>query len=186
MKKQILVVLLALPLIAASGKVKMYLDESFTESITVNKLDCKVHNVKKKGITIGFKVGNLLFNAGPEIGFHNEEGIQWDKALHGIIMRYQSLCSRFNTGSITKDEYDSRWQEFMDLGDQVIKIQREQKKRVRDDAMEAFRMLDSDVGLLGMKVPKKEFDSTNVSRDIDFLIQQVEDLPPIKIANPKK
>lgn len=70
MKKNVFVVLISVLLLFvcahADAKVKIYLDESRTEYIKVDELDCYVYE-EKAGITIGFKAGNLLFSLGPEV-----------------------------------------------------------------------------------------------------------------------
>jgi hypothetical protein len=73
----------------------------------VEKQDCSVYKAKN-GITLGFRVGNLLFSVGPNITFGKESGIDWNNLTQKLIARYMELCTRFNTGSIVKSEYDKR------------------------------------------------------------------------------
>jgi hypothetical protein len=97
-----------IPALVSADQIKLYLDSSRTKYIMVEQQDCSVHKSEDGRITLGFKVGTLLFGAGPEISFGKKTGIDWDHTVQGLIARYQELCARFNTGSITKQEYDER------------------------------------------------------------------------------
>ena len=91
----------------ATAEFKLYLDDSRTDYAMVEKQDCSVYKAKN-GITLGFRVGNLLFSVGPNITFGKESGIDWNNLTQKLIARYMELCTRFNTGSIVKSEYDKR------------------------------------------------------------------------------
>ena len=71
-------------------------------------LDCKVYETKKSSINVGFKVGHFSLGAGPEVAFGRERGMAWDRIVHGFIARYVELCSRYNAGLVTKEEYERR------------------------------------------------------------------------------
>ena len=92
----------------SANQIKLYLDNTRTKHLMVEQQDCSVHKSEDGRITLGFKFGNLLFGAGPEISFGKKTGIDWDHTVQGLIARYQELCARFNTGSISKQEYDER------------------------------------------------------------------------------
>ncbi len=89
-----------------SREVKLYLDDSYTKFIKVEKQDCSIHKNKDNSVKFGLKFGNILFSFGPEVTFGKKTGIDWNKSVQAFISRYQALCSRFNSGSITKEEYD--------------------------------------------------------------------------------
>ena len=93
---------------ASADQIKLYLDNTRTEYVMAEQQDCSVHKSVDGRITLGFKVGNFLFGMGPEISFGKKTGIDWDHTVQGLIARYQEVCARFNTGSITKQEYDER------------------------------------------------------------------------------
>ena len=92
----------------SADQIKLYLDNTRAEYVMAEQQDCSVHKSVDGRITLGFKVGNFLFGMGPEISFGKKTGIDWDHTVQGLIARYQEVCARFNTGSITKQEYDER------------------------------------------------------------------------------
>ena len=92
----------------ATAEFKLYLDDSRTEHIMVEEQDCSVYKSENGKITLGFKAGGLFFGIGPEVSFGKESGIDWDKLTQRLVARYLELCTRFNTGSISKSEYDKR------------------------------------------------------------------------------
>ena len=92
----------------AAAEFKLYLDDSRTEYIMVEEQDCSVYKSENGKITLGFKAGGLFFGIGPEVSFGKESGIDWDKLTQRLVARYLELCTRFNTGSISKSEYDKR------------------------------------------------------------------------------
>ena len=97
-----------MPALVSADQIKLYLDNTQTKHIMVEQQDCSVHKSEDGRITLGFKVGNFLFGVGPEISFGKKTGIDWDQTVQGLIVRYQELCARFNTGSISKQEYEER------------------------------------------------------------------------------
>ena len=92
----------------AAAEFKLYLDDSRTEYIMVEEQDCSVYKSENGKITLGFKAGGLFFGIGPEVSFGKESGVDWDKLTQRLVVRYLELCTRFNTGSISKSEYDKR------------------------------------------------------------------------------
>lgn len=126
-------VMLSLFLMGA-GKVTLYLDESHTTFIEVEKQDCEVYETVEYGVVVGLKIGTLLFNVGPEMGFSRKVGIEWDRTIHSLIARYKELCTRFNTGGLTKREYEDRLQEIDDLYQRAKQVERELFPRIRSDA----------------------------------------------------
>ena len=98
----LITIMISIPALALADPFKLYLDNTRTKHIMVEQQDCSVHKSEDGRITLGFKVGNFLFGAGPEISFGKKTGIDWDQTMQGLIVRYQELCARFNTGSISK------------------------------------------------------------------------------------
>ena len=92
----------------ATAEFKLYLDDSRTDHIMVEEQDCSVYKSENGKITLGFKAGGLFFGIGPEVSFSTESGIDWDNLTKRLVARYLELCTRFNTGSISKPEYDKR------------------------------------------------------------------------------
>ena len=61
-------------------------------------------------ITLGFKAGSLGWGVGPEISFGSTSGVVWKENLQYMVAEYQELCSRFNTGRVSKIQYDKEIQ----------------------------------------------------------------------------
>lgn len=110
----------------------------------VEQQDCSVHKSEDGRITLGFKVGNFLIGAGPEISFGKKTGIDWGDTVQGLIARYQEVCARFNTGSISKQEYDERLAKIEEIEKEAYELyQKIVKKRARRK-QDAFDELDNE------------------------------------------
>ena len=128
----------------AAAEFKLYLDDSRTEHIMVEEQDCSVYKSENGKITLGFKAGGLFFGIGPEVSFGKESGIDWDKLTQRLVARYLELCTRFNTGSISKSEYDKRLKkieaietEAYQLYQKVIEETAKRKDRIFEELDEA-------------------------------------------------
>lgn len=165
-----------------SGKVKLFLDETRTEFIMVEKQDCAVHKTQEKGVTVGFKVSNFFFKAGPEITFSKKTGIAWDEAMQAFIARYEELCARFNTGSITKKEYDARLREMEILQQKALDVEGEVKEEVRRRASQAFSELD--MGMDSKKEGETEKQDQIVSRITQLTVEIRSEIPPKRPDSP--
>ncbi len=106
----------------AAAEFKLYLDDSRTEYIMVEEQDCSVYKSENGKITLGFKAGGLFFGIGPEVSFGKESGIDWDKLTQRLVVRYLELCTRFNTGSISKSEYDKRLKKIEAIETKAYKL----------------------------------------------------------------
>ncbi len=136
----VIATLFCLPGYAIAG-VKVYLDETKSEYVIADKLDCNVYE-GKAGITIGFKVGNMLLSVGPEITLGNKNRIKWDKTVHAIIARYKELCTRLNSGAITMKEYNARIEQIDKIAKEMREFQEKMMSRVKAEAKDAFKELD--------------------------------------------
>ena len=106
----------------AAAEFKLYLDDSRTDHIMVEEQDCSVYKSENGKITLGFKAGGLFFGIGPEVSFGKESGIDWDKLTQRLVARYLELCTRFNTGSISKSEYDKRLKKIEAIETKAYKL----------------------------------------------------------------
>lgn len=158
-----LFLLIVFPL-RVSAKVKIYLDETRKEYTMAQEMDCTVHR-SSGGITIGFKAGNLLFGFGPEVTF-GKQGIDWDRAVQTVIARYQELCARFNTGSITKKEYDERLRDIDALAKEVTELQQKLLKQTKQSAKDSFAELQRETAK----------DQDAISKRIDEISAKAENL----------
>ncbi len=148
-----------MPALTSADQIKLYLDNTRTKRIMVEQQDCSVHKTEDGRITLGFKVGNLLFGIGPEITFGKKTGIDWNHTVQGLIARYQELCARFNTGSISKQEYDERLAKIENIESDAYELYQkllEKKNRRRQDV---FDELDKDTNK--MKEIKSSYDKIN-------------------------
>jgi hypothetical protein len=155
---------ISMPVIASADQIKLYLDNTRTKHIMVEQQDCSVHKTEDGRITLGFKVGNLLFGIGPEITFGKKIGIDWNHTVQGLVARYQELCARFNTGSISKQEYDERLAKIESIENDAYELYQkflEKKNRRRQDV---FDELDRDTKK--MKALKSSYDKIN--RRLEF------------------
>ena len=107
---------------AVASEFKLYLDDSRTEYIMVEKQDCSVYKSENGKIVLGFKAGGLFFGIGPEVSFSTESGIDWDNLTKRLVARYLELCTRFNTGSISKSEYDKRLKKIETIETKAYKL----------------------------------------------------------------
>ena len=140
-------------------QIKLYLDNSRTKHIMVEQQDCSVHKSEDGRITLGFKVGTLLFGAGPEISFGKKTGIDWDHTVQGLIARYQELCARFNTGSISKQEYDERLVKIEKIEKDAYDLYQKYLKRKTKRRKNAFDELDRETNK--SESIKKSYDRIN-------------------------
>ena len=74
------------------------------------KQDCDIMKYETDSITLGFKAGGLFWGVGPEITFGSQSGVVWTENLQYMVAEYQELCSRYNTGRVSKVEYDKEIQ----------------------------------------------------------------------------
>ena len=74
------------------------------------KQDCDIMDYDSFSITLGFKAGGLFWGVGPEVSFGSQSGVVWRDNLQYMVAEYQELCSRYNTGRVSKVEYDKEIQ----------------------------------------------------------------------------
>lgn len=148
-----------MPAFSSADQIKLYLDSTQTKHIMVEQQDCSVHKSEDGRITLGFKVGTLLFGMGPEISFGKKTGIDWDHTVQGLIARYQELCARFNTGSITKQEYEERLAKIEGIEKEAYDLYQEFLKKKARRKQDAFDELDRETR--NSESIKKAYDRIN-------------------------
>ena len=97
-----------------SGKIKVFVDRRHTMSVTVDKQDCDVLKKRDNTLALGWKFGGLMWGFGPEIKVGHSIGVAWKQDVQRMVAEYQELCSRFNTGRVSQEEYQHE-------KDQIIK-----------------------------------------------------------------
>ena len=83
-------------------------------SEAIEQQDCEIMNKKELGFMLGWKLGGFGLGVGPEIGFRNSSGVNWSGSVQYMVAEYQELCSRYNTGRISKDKYDKEIQNIIE------------------------------------------------------------------------
>ena len=103
--------------------------------------DCNVMKNKDTNVTLGFKAGTIMMGVGPEIAFRDFYGTQWRGNIQYMIAEYEELCSRYNTGRMTKIEYDKEIQNIISRGrryEQEVAEHFRKKKEVIFNEMEGL------------------------------------------------
>ena len=162
-KVLICMIVIFLDVIPAKAEFKLYLDESRTDYVMVEKQDCSVYKAKD-GIKLGFKAGNILFSFGPEITFGSESGIDWNGLTQKLIAQYMELCTRFNTGSIVKSEYEKRLKKIDSLEVEATKLY---QKIITDAVKRTDQLFDELDEATSEKILTYKDSYDNINRMID-------------------
>ena len=87
---------------------------SYNPSYAFEKQNCDIMKYEKGSITFGLKAGGLFWGVGPEVSFGSMSGTEWRDNLQYMVAEYQELCSRYNTGRVSKEEYDKEIQKIIE------------------------------------------------------------------------
>src|SRR5208337_3463998 len=150
----------------AGATVQVYLDETRSQFIMADQLDCHIYE-GKAGVTIGLKVGNLIFSVGPEFTIGKTNSINWDSMVQGIVVRYKELCTRFNSGAITMKEYDERIKQIDAIAKEAIEFQERMIKRIKQHSDDAFKELERET------VKDRELKQDETSVEIEKINQDL-------------
>ncbi len=162
--------------VPSEARVKVYLDESRTDYIMADELDCRIYE-GKSGMSVGFIAKLFVFNVGPSITLGKEEQVQWDRSVHGILARYKELCNRFNAGAITMEEYQERLEQIDALSRQMMELQRQMVREVKQDSRDAFRELDSETRSTREKSPQ------DMGQALDEIQRRLDNFPSASPGN---
>ena len=80
----------------------------------------------------GFKIGSLLYSLGPEIYYGHSLGINWNWANQIMVAEFQELCTRFNTGRLSREEYSEEVNEIINRS-RNYKIELEKRLKTKKD-----------------------------------------------------
>ena len=150
--------------IVAEADFKLYLDDSRKKHIMVEEQDCSVYKSEDGKITLGFKAGGLFFGIGPEVTFGKESGINWNNLTQRLVARYLELCTRFNTGSISKAEYDKRLKTIETIEAKAYELYQKMLEETTKRKEKMFKELD-DVG-------EKNISDKNTYNNINQMIDR--------------
>ena len=124
----------------SSGKIRIFADKTHTSTIEVDKQDCDIMRKKDNTIALGFKFGGLMWGFGPEIQIGHSSGVQWQSDVQRMVAEYQELCTHFNTGRLSQEEYQESKQAIINRGYNYARELHERFKKKKDDL---FKEMDA-------------------------------------------
>jgi hypothetical protein len=121
------------------GKIRIFMDKDHIKSIVINKQDCTIMRGETNTYGFGFKVGGLHFGMGPEIFYRHSTGINWTWGTQLMVAEYQELCTRFNTGRLSQEEYS---EEVYEIIHRSRKHMKDLEQRLKNKKDSFFKELD--------------------------------------------
>jgi len=122
-----------------SGKIKVFTDQAHTTTIEVDKQDCSIMRKKDDTLALGWKFGGLMWGFGPEIKIGHSSGVAWKADVQRMVAEYQELCTQFNTGRLSQQEYQTEKQQIVQRG---YNYARELEKRFKQKKDAMFQEMD--------------------------------------------
>ena len=123
----------------SSGKIKVFTDQTHSTTIVVDKQDCSIMRKKDDTLALGWKFGGLMWGFGPEIKIGHSSGVAWKGDVQRMVAEYQELCTQFNTGRLSQQEYQAEKQQIVQRG---YNYARELEKRFKQKKDDMFREMD--------------------------------------------
>ena len=124
----------------STGKIKIFVDKQHTTTAIVDKQDCDVLKKRDNSIGLGWKFGGLMWGFGPEIKVGHSIGVEWKGDVQRMVAEYQELCSRFNTGRLSQEEYNQEKGGIIQRGyNYALELEKRFKKK-KDDM---FKEMDN-------------------------------------------
>ena len=124
----------------SSGKIKIFVDKQHTTTAIVDKQDCDVLKKRDNSIGLGWKFGGLMWGFGPEIKVGHSIGVEWKGDVQRMVAEYQELCSRFNTGRVSQEEYNQEKGGIIKRGYNYARELEQRFKQKKDDM---FKEMDN-------------------------------------------
>jgi hypothetical protein len=115
-----------------SGMIRIFVDKNHMESIVVGKQDCSIMRNETDTYGFGFKIGGLLYGMGPEIYYGHSSGINWNWGTQLMVAEFQELCTRFNTGRLSQEEYSEEVYGIINRSRNYTKELEERLKKKKD------------------------------------------------------
>ena len=122
-----------------SGKIKVFTDQAHSTTIVVDKQDCSIMRKKDDTLALGWKFGGLMWGFGPEIKIGHSSGVAWKGDVQRMVAEYQELCTQFNTGRLSQQEYQIEKQQIVQRG---YNYARELEKRFKQKKDAMFQEMD--------------------------------------------
>ena len=123
----------------SSGKIKVFTDQTHGTTIVVDKQDCAIMRKKDDTLALGWKFGGLMWGFGPEIKIGHTSGVAWKADVQRMVAEYQELCTQFNTGRLSQQEYQAEKQQIVQRG---YNYARELEKRFKQKKDAMFKEMD--------------------------------------------
>ena len=123
----------------SSGKIKVFTDKTHSTTIVVDKQDCSIMRKKDDTLALGWKFGGLMWGFGPEIKIGHTSGVAWKADVQRMVAEYQELCTQFNTGRLSQQEYQTEKQQIVHRG---YNYARELEKRFKQKKDDMFKEMD--------------------------------------------
>ena len=117
----------------SSGKIKIFVDRDHSITAVVDKQDCDVLKKKDDTIALGWKFGGLMWGFGPEIKIGHSSGVAWKHDVQRMVAEYQELCTQFNTGRLSQQEYQAEKQQIVQRGYNYARELEQRFKQKKDD-----------------------------------------------------
>jgi hypothetical protein len=164
---------------ASSNTVRVAVDDSQTAFTVVQKMDCGVYDTRESSLKVGIDFSLLWGSAaaGPSVTRGQAVGVKWDKSVHGIIVRYKELCSRYNSGALSQAGYATRLAEIDQLYAEATGIRQNADEVIRRNAHEAFAELDKQTAAAeapaAAAAPPAAADAEGVAQAVDALMAKL-------------
>ena len=114
-------------------------DLGATYTAVVDKQDCDVLKKKDNSIGLGWKFGGLMWGFGPEIKIGHSSGVEWKSDVQRMVAEYQELCTQFNTGRLSQQEYQQEKEGIIKRG---YNYAQELEKRFKQKKDDMFKEMD--------------------------------------------
>lgn len=147
------------------------------------KMDCRIYETKTTGLGLGLRFGAMLLpllgplspsaSAAPTVTFDRKTGVAWDKTVHGLVARYVELCTRYNAGLVTKEEYQARMTEIEGIHKDMAALESQVFAETRGHAQSAQQDLNRE---LSKRPPAKPKGTTTVADSLNTLDRRIEQL----------
>ena len=122
-----------------SGKIKVFTDQTHSKTILVGKQDCSIMRKEDDSVAFGWKFGGLMWGFGPEIRVGHSSGVAWKADVQKMVAEYQELCTQFNTGRLSQQEYQQEKEGIIKRG---YNYARELEKRFKQKKDDMFKEMD--------------------------------------------
>jgi hypothetical protein len=150
------------------------------------KQDCHVYETKTNKVTVAMTIAGLSFSlpygimdgpsgsVRPETTFERTNGVEWEKAVHGVIARYVELCTRYNAGLVTREEYNARMDEIQGVYQDMKGLEGRTLKETKERAQAAYGDLDRALSGRSPQKPKEEESTSAAWQALNRRIERLE------------